>query len=147
MRFWDSSAIVPLLVREEGTGRLLRLLRRDAEMLVWWSSGVECVSALCRLEREGQLSRSAMTSALGRLDELAASWIEIEPGQSIRETARRLLRVHALRAADALQLAAAILASEGQPSTLPLVCLDPRLSEAADREGFTLTDGNELPPE
>jgi predicted nucleic acid-binding protein len=42
-----------------------------------------------------------------------------------------------LRAADALQLAAAVLASEGEPSSLEIVTLDERLSEAAQKEGLT----------
>jgi hypothetical protein len=48
----------------------------------------------------------------------------------------RLLRVHPLRAADSLQLAAAVVASEGDPGELPFVCLDEKLAQAASREGF-----------
>jgi predicted nucleic acid-binding protein len=52
--------------------------------------------------------------------------------------ALRLLRVHALRAADSLQLAAAIVAAEHEPSALEFVSLDERLNEAASREGFRI---------
>jgi len=55
---------------------------------------------------------------------------------TLRDAARRLLRVHDLRAADALQLAAALAAAEGRPMTLTLLCLDDRLGAAAEREGF-----------
>jgi hypothetical protein len=54
--------------------------------------------------------------------------------------ASRLLRVHPLRAADALQLAAALAAAKGDPSSLDVVCLDQRLSEAARREGFRVLE-------
>ncbi len=50
----------------------------------------------------------------------------------------RLLRTHSLRAADALQLAAARAASEERPDTLPFVTLDERLALAAQREGFAV---------
>ena len=96
------------------------------------------MSALARLEREGALTDSAMTGALERLDLLAESWNEIQPVAAVRSAARRLLRVHALRAADALQLAAAVVAAEGQPASLAIVTLDERLAAAARREGFML---------
>ena len=107
-------------------------------MCVWWATELECVSALARLEREGALTETAATEALGRIDMLAESWNEVQPVVAVRRTARRLLRVHALRAADALQLAAALIASESQPATLPLITLDQRLAAAARREGFTV---------
>jgi hypothetical protein len=69
---------------------------------------------------------------------LSAAWQEIVPADAIRTGAQRLLRVHPQRAADALQLAAAIAASEGDPETLAFVCLDDRLAETAAREGFSL---------
>ena len=61
---------------------------------------------------------------------------EVLPADSVRASAQRLLRVHPLRAADSLQLAAALLACEQDPPSLELVCLDDRLAEAAGREGF-----------
>ncbi len=138
MRFWDSSALVPLLVMEDVTFRLGELYLQEDGILVWWGAEIECASAIARLEREEQLSPRDATLALQRLDDFARGWHLIEPGKSLRQNARRLLRVHALRAADSLQLAAALLASEGQPSTLGFVCLDVRLGTAAQREGFPL---------
>jgi predicted nucleic acid-binding protein len=138
VRFWDASAIVPLLVAETSTAGLLALLDRDPEMIVWWGSPVECTSAIARREREGALATKDATRALERLRRVAAGWQEVLPGDSLRAIAQRLLRVHPLRAADALQLAAAIVASEHESSSLPLVCLDERLSDAAAREGFPL---------
>ncbi|HSN89640.1 MAG TPA: type II toxin-antitoxin system VapC family toxin [Anaeromyxobacteraceae bacterium] len=138
MRFWDASAIVPLLVAETSTAGLLALLDRDPEVVAWWGSPVECTSAIARREREGALAARDAARALERLGRVTAGWQEVLPGDSLRAVAQRLLRVHPLRAADALQLAAAIVASEHEPSSLPFVCLDERLSEAAAREGFPL---------
>lgn len=135
MRFWDSSAIVPLLVGEAMTPPMQALAREDPVMLVWWATEVECVSALSSLERQDDLVADAAEVALGRLDTLADGWHEVQPGRALRRTARRLLRVHDLRAADALQLAAGIAAAEGEPASLDLVTLDERLAEVARREG------------
>lgn len=109
-------------------------------MVVWWATEVECVSAIARLEREGSLTSQSTREALERLDALAQGWHEIQPVASVRRTARRLLRVHALRAADALQLAAAIVASQAHPESLRIVSLDDRLIDAARREGFPVAD-------
>lgn len=140
MKFWDASAIVPLVVAETTTRPLQALARRDSDMLAWWGSQVECASAIARLEREGFLDGKGAALALERLRRLADGWHEIEPSQIVRENAVRFLRVHPLRAADALQLAAAFLAAERRPSSLEVVTLDARLADAARKEGFRLID-------
>ena len=136
MRFWDVSAIVPLLVDEQSSAAVHRLFDEDPEIVAWWSTGIECVSALARLERDGALHSSAVAEALRRLEALAQAWQEIQPISAVRTTAIRLLRVHPLRTGDALQLAAARVAAEDVPATLPFVTLDGRLALAAEREGF-----------
>ena len=136
MKFWDSSALVPLLVEEPATSALLELRQRDPVVVVWWATEVECVSAIARLERESGLSSQAAAEAFDRLHTLARSWHEVQPVVEAREVAVRLLRVHPLRAADALQLAAAFVAAERRPPTLEFLSLDDRLTQAAAREGF-----------
>lgn len=136
MRFWDSSAVVPLLVQQAATRRMTALLRDDQELLAWWGTRLECASAVARLERNGELRSGAVVKAFTRLDSISAGWHEVQPADPLRETGRRLLRTHELRAADALLLAAALHAAEGSPPTLPFVCLDARLASAAEREGF-----------
>lgn len=139
MNFWDASAVVPLLSAERQTPVVREVFRQDAEMLVWWGTGVECISAISRREREG-LPGERAREALARLDALARSWIEVEPSEQVRSLARRLLRVHPLRAADGLQLGAALVAAEGRPESLTLLSLDERLVEAARREGVAVLD-------
>jgi uncharacterized protein len=136
VRFWDTSAVVPLLMSQAATAAVTAEIKRDPEIVVWWATDVECVSAIARLEREIGSATADIAGALSRLDELAASWHEVQPGPAIRPIAARLLRVHPLRAADSLQLAAAILAGENESRSLPFVTLDDRLAQAASREGF-----------
>ena len=136
MKFWDSSAVVPLLVPEPESNALKQLYDGDPVMLVWWGTEVECTSAIALRQRRGKLAASVAGEAFARLSTLRTRWNEVEPGEEVRETAKRLLRVHDLRAADALQLAAAFSAAEARPPTLEFICLDERLTEAAEREGF-----------
>jgi uncharacterized protein len=140
MKFWDASAIVPLLVAETTTRFLQALASRDSDILVWWGSQVECASALARLERASVLDGKGAALAFDRLKQLSGGWHEIEPSEIVRENAVRFLRVHPLRAADALQLAAAFLAAERRPSSLEVVTLDERLGDAARKEGFELIE-------
>ena len=136
MRFWDSSGILPLLVTEGGTKGRKSFLQADHLMAVWWGSRVECASALNRLQRADALGKDGLVQALGDLEMLAASWFEIQPSEQVRTRALRLLRVHPLRAADALQLAAALVAAGEDPAGLVFVTSDDRLQEAAAKEGF-----------
>jgi predicted nucleic acid-binding protein len=140
LKFWDSSAVVPLMVGEATTDAMRAIADEDPSMLVWWATPVECVSALARLERDGDLTGAAVAVAIERLDTLAEGWNEVQPVEAVRRAARRLLRVHRLHAADALQLAAAVVAAEGNAASLELVTLDDRLVEAARREGFVVRE-------
>ncbi|HSM92131.1 MAG TPA: PIN domain-containing protein [Anaeromyxobacteraceae bacterium] len=136
MRFWDASAVVPLLADEPASEPMREHIEEDAGVLVWWATPVECASALARRLRERRLDRREAARGEERLRHLARDWTEVAPSEAVRIEARRLLRVHTLRAADALQLAAAIIAAEQEPASLDLVTLDDRLAEAAEREGF-----------
>ncbi len=138
MKFWDASAIVPLLIVEPTTETMQAIAAQDPAMLVWWATEVECASALARLERDGALEAPAVTVAFDRLKQLAGGWHEIDPSDAVREAAVRFLRVHPLRTADALQLAAAFVAAERRPSSLEVITLDDRMAAAAVKEGFVL---------
>jgi uncharacterized protein len=138
MKFWDASAIIPLCLDEPWTPFLIQILRNDALMIVWWGSVVECWSAFARLRREGLFDTRDEEQARALLARLATAWTEVLPSQAVRDHAARALLWHSLRAADALQLAAALVWVQGQPIGQPFVCLDHRLRAAAQREGFLL---------
>lgn len=140
MRFWDASAVIPLLVDEAARESMLGRLEEDPQMLVWWGTPVEITSALARREREGSLSPADFSASRVVTKELASGWHQVVPSDMVRRTAERLLRLHPLRAADSLQLAAALVAAGHDPTTLEMVCLDEWLTAAARREGFTVID-------
>jgi uncharacterized protein len=135
VRFWDASALVPLCIEQPLSTRARELHDEDPELVVWWGSVVECASAIARLHREAGLTDAHEASARALLSALRASWFELQPGDAMREQALRLLRLHPLRAADALQLAAA-LEWAGSPPAEAFVSFDTRLRSAAQREGF-----------
>jgi hypothetical protein len=126
------------MVDEVTSSRLHTLLREVPDVVVWWGSAVECASALSRRESEGSLTTGEVQQGFRFLAEAERSWKEISPSDQLRNLAIRLLRAHQLRGGDALQLAAAIMASENRPETLEVVTLDDWLALAASREGFTV---------
>jgi uncharacterized protein len=138
MSFWDSSAIVPLLAPEHSSDRIFKLFQTQRSISVWWGTPVECTSAISRRERASGVTSAEISTAFQRLQRLQETWTEVIPSAKLREIAIRLLRTHPLRAADTLQLAAAFIAAEEQPSAPTLVSLDDRLRLAAQHEGYSL---------
>jgi predicted nucleic acid-binding protein len=136
VRFWDTSAVIPLVIDEPESHRAKRLADDDPAIVAWWATRTECMSALARLRRDGVVSANDETRTKRLLLRLAAEWTEIAPGSRLRERAERVLAVHPLRAGDAFQLAAALLWARGKTSRRELVSFDTRLREAASREGF-----------
>lgn len=138
MRFWDSSGLIPLFVREQHSPALEALAAGDPEMMVWWASPAELGSAVHRLRRGGVLSLTEAAQVLTALTDAFDAANVVQPGDELRSSALRLLAAHALRAADALQLAAALASVRGRPAGKDFVCLDERLRTAAILEGFTV---------
>jgi predicted nucleic acid-binding protein len=138
MKFWDSSAIIPLCLQEPISEQVRAVLKADEDIVVWWTTRLECLSALERRHREGALPAETQLKSRAVLFALATAWSEVLPGERVRQRAERLLAIHPLRAADALQLAAALIWAEEAPQGLEVVCLDKNLREGALKEGFTV---------
>jgi len=136
VRYWDASALVPLIVSESGTDQTRSWLASDSEIVTWAWTRVEITSALERRTREGALSRDARRIVLDRLNTFADTWDEVAEILAVRSQAGLLLARHPLRAADAGQLGAALLVQEQLGGFLEFLSLDRRLSEAAELEGL-----------
>ena len=138
MKFWDASGLIALLVEEPHSDSMREIARKDAAIAAWWGSPIECLSAFARVRREGGLSHSDEDEIRHMISLLQNTWTEIEPTEKVRETAERLLLAHPLRAADALQLASALVWAGRNPKGQHFVCLDNRLRAAARSEGFSV---------
>lgn len=137
--FWDASAIVPLCVQEI-TSRQAQFQLRKWLPVVWWGSEVEVHSAITRLHRNGMLRDAEKQGALARLELLSRGWREILPGDHVCDLANRLLDTYELRAADSLQLAAALTWCQQRPVRRTFVGADRRLSRAATASGFSVIE-------
>lgn len=146
MRYWDASALVPIVVNEPATERVRSWVQEDAAIVTWAWTRVEITSAIERRTREGALTRAQRRTVRERVNSLADAWDEVTDVLAVRSRAMSLLARHALRAADAAQLGAALLVDEHLDTTLTFVCLDGRLAEAAEREGLVILPADEWTP-
>ena len=136
MRYWDASALVPLVVAEPDSGVVRTWLSEDDQIVTWAWTRTEIASAIERRARDGSLSRPQRREVLLRFDAFAGSWDEVTDVLAVRSRANALLARHPLRAADAGQLGAALLIQEQLAGALTFVCLDHRLSSAAELESL-----------
>jgi len=136
VKYWDPSAIVPLVISEARSATVREWLAQDPAIVTWAWTRVELASAVERRSRQGALDREQRRSCLDAFERMADLWEEVADLAAVRVRAMTLLSRHPLRAADAAQLAAALLLAEGEPSSMTFVCLDEPLVRAAEREGF-----------
>jgi uncharacterized protein len=138
VRFWDTSALVPLVIEEPRSDACRRLFRIKADVAVWALTRTEMVSAVWQKDRTSGLGNAARAKALARVEALAQGWCEIADVEDVRERAERLLARHELRAADAFQLAAALTYWSDRPRGHDFVTADAALGRAAAVEGFQI---------
>jgi predicted nucleic acid-binding protein len=136
VRFWDASALVPTFLEETTTAEIQRWQSEDPGIIIWMMTRVEVISAIARRRREQRERAVLWQRAIRDFQEAALTWTEIFDAEAARFHAERIVVDYPLRAADALQLGAALVAADGDPQSLELVTLDRRLAEAARREGF-----------
>lgn len=136
MRFWDSSALVPLIVEEEASRWCRDLRRSDPRVAIWTLTRTEVVASLRRRERSGEIRAREVAASLRRLDLLERECEEVEDVPAVRFRAEAVLARHPLRAADSLQLGAALLLVDDKPRRRSFVTADRILAAAADAEGF-----------
>lgn len=136
MNYWDSSALVALLVEEDASAILLRLHEKGHTLITWILTPVEMLSALSRLHRMGAMKEADFARATQSLKNLSRDLVCIRDVDAVTDRAGRLLRLHPLQAADALQLASALIACQDQPDSHRFITLDERLARCARQEGF-----------
>lgn len=136
MKFWDTSALIPLVVSERGTSRAERWLREDPDVVVWTLSRVECLSALARRRRAEPGAARRLLAARRELLDAWERWSEVTAVDVVRRYAERLVETHPIRAADALQIGAALVAAEDRAGSLEFVTFDRTQGAAAEQEGF-----------
>jgi predicted nucleic acid-binding protein len=147
--FLDSSALVKRYVIEDGTAWVRRLTRRNSGNAIFIAriTSVEVTAAVARRRKGRKLTAAKASSILRRFRQhLAARYTVIAITPALLDEAMRLANTHALRAYDAVQLAAALelrqqrqLTGLGPPT---MISADQALNDAATAEGLTVDNPN-----
>ena len=132
--YWDTSALLTLMSRGPRSA-YYRALFQQSEIVTWWGSYVESAAALARHAREGS-APAQIAESYRTLEQLSEDWLEVASNDRLRRTAVRATKYHPLRAGDAFQLGAALVASEFEPHSSRFLTEDICLKQAAEREGF-----------
>ncbi|MBI2335806.1 MAG: type II toxin-antitoxin system VapC family toxin [Deltaproteobacteria bacterium] len=143
--YWDSSALVALLIEEEKSVLARKLKGQTSQILTWVLTPVEVYSALCRLEKEGALSLNDFQKCYEVWQTIENGLIFVKDIEAVKNISYRLLRLHSLKAADSFQLASAILSKQANEG-FPFITFDQRLEEAALKEGFQIKNLNMVKP-
>jgi predicted nucleic acid-binding protein len=136
VRFWDTSALVPLFIAERESAAAVRRLREDPEVVVWTLARLELLAALARRSHDEPAAARQLGLVRRHFLEAWERWSEVTAADIVRRHAERIVGTHALRASDALHIGAALVAAEHEPGTLEFVTFDRRQAAAAEREGF-----------
>jgi len=136
VRFWDTSALVPLFVAERQSRAVARRLNDDPDVVVWTLTRVELLSALARRHRAEPGAARRLRIARRQFLTTWERWSEVTAVDLVRRRAERIVETHTLRAAGALQIGAAVVAAEDNPDSLEFVTFDLAQAAAAEREGF-----------
>ncbi len=135
--FWDSSAIIPLIIKEDRTDQSIALFKKTKKMLVWEFTQTECFSAICKKEKNGDLSDLFLKEALHSMLQLSGLWNEISPLSALTKSlAKRIISAYGLKTLDSLQLATALVACQEDTKRLTFITYDKGLAKAALKEGF-----------
>jgi uncharacterized protein len=129
--FCDTSALVKLYVREEGTDAMVEQATASEVIAVCRISWVETMSALARRSREQPVDALAIAQARKRVVADWSHYLTVEVTQELVELAGEYADAFALRAYDSVQLAAAQTVNQELPGEVRFACYDERLLKAA----------------
>lgn len=150
--FFDSSALAKRYIRETGTAWVIGLFKPAAANRIYVArlASVEVISALTRRARAGTLGPDAAVKACARFRRsFVGRFRTVEINESLLDRATALAETYALRAYDAVQLAAALNANDGRlaagATMLTLISADNALNDAAVAEGLVVDNPNDHP--
>lgn len=150
--FFDSRALVKRYVHEIGSRWVQTITAPPTSNLLLVSriTRVEVLSALARLQRDGNIDPSKMTTTLNLFQyDWTYEYQVIELDQHITELTGQLVQRYPLRAYDSVQLASALslhpFFSRIDPQIYKFVCADDRLLTVAQAEGMLIENPNLYP--
>jgi predicted nucleic acid-binding protein len=150
--FLDSSALVKRYVNETGSiwVQAITAPQTGNKLIIARITWVEVLSALARLQREGNLPPTNVTKAVQAFQyHLDTQYQVVELDRPLAQAAGQLVQRHPLRAYDSVQLASALKLqpafASATSASLTFVSADNRLTSVAQTEGLLTDNPNNYP--
>jgi len=135
--YYDTSAVVPLLIAEPGSARAATLWDQADRVVSVRLLYPEARAALAYAERLGRLSHRQLRVAVAEFDDRWSQLDLVEVDEQLAFRAGALAEAHGLRGYDAVHLAAA---DRIRDADLVVVAGDGALLNAASAEGITIAN-------
>jgi uncharacterized protein len=136
--YFDTSALIKLVVAEAGAEQARLLWQHAAEIVVSRLAWVEAHAALAAARRAGRIAGDGYVAAVRGIRQCFERCTVVGFADPLVDHAADLAAEHALRAADALHLATSLAVLE--PDSV-LVTWDRQLLQAAGRAGLVTAPG------
>jgi uncharacterized protein len=133
--YFDTSAVVPLLIAESGSARAASLWDGADRVVSVRLLYPEARAALAQAERLGRLTARQLRAAVAELESLFEEIDLVEVGGALARRAGELAEVRQLRGYDAVHLAAA---DRVHDPDVVVIAGDGALLEAAAAEGMAV---------
>jgi uncharacterized protein len=134
--FCDTSALVKLYVREDGTDEVAEQVTACEMVAVSRIAWVEVMSALARRAREQPQDTLALAQVRQQITLDWPHYLKVELTQTLLDLAADYTEAFALRAYDSVQLASAQTLNRELPGQVKFACFDSRLVKAAQVLGM-----------
>jgi uncharacterized protein len=135
--YFDTSALVPLLIAEPGSARAASLWDSADRVVSVRLVYPETRAALAQAERLGRLTARHLGDAVTEFDSLFAEIDLVEVDDTLARRAGELAEVRRLRGYDAVHLAAA---DRIRDPNVVVIAGDSALLDAATAEGMTVAE-------
>jgi uncharacterized protein len=137
--YFDTSAVIPLIIEEPSTPVCQRLWNDATRIASVRLLYAEASAALARAHRMARLTTTQLDEAMAALDDIVAELDQVEVNDQLVRTAGALARTHGLRGYDAVHLGAGMYISD---SEVVFVTGDSSLAAAAQAQGFAVSHTN-----
>lgn len=140
IRYFETSALVKLLVVEPDSDLVHGLFRESSARAVHEIAYVEMHSALSRKARTDAVDPAVVSDIRDRIDSLWGLLDRVRVAWRLLQEAARLTADHPLPAYDSLHLASVLrLSANTGEEPFEFVCFDTTLRRAAETEGIRLS--------
>ena len=129
--YLDTSSLVKLYVREDGSDEVMALLDGARVVATSQVAYAEARAAFARKHREGDFTEEQYHTVVGNLERDWGAYFVLDVSRPVSKIAGELAERHSLKGLDAIHLASALILSTRLGSMVTFSSSDRKLKDAA----------------